>query len=89
MPVILEDEKQNAYSFICLKTNIFSSIEEKLFRKEHHLEIKKISFTINNNKVNISKIIEENNIFDGSTIIFKIDKGDNSIVKNILLLICI
>ena len=84
--VILEDENQKDYSLICFKTDKFSSLEEKLFQKEPSLRNKKLCYIINNKIIDISKIIEENNIKDGSTIYFKIIKNDtnlnNSLVNN-------
>ena len=86
MSVILEDENQKDYSLICFKTDKFSSLEEKLFQKEPSLRYQKLCYIINNTKIDISKTIEENNINDGSTIYFKIDKNDtnldNSLVNN-------
>ena len=78
MTVILEDENQNDYSFICFKTDKFSSLEEKLFIKEPSLRNQKLCYIINNNKIDISKTFEENNINDGSIIYFK---KDNSLVN--------
>ena len=81
--VILEDENQNDYSFICFKTDIFSSLQEKLFQKEPSLRNQKLCYIINNKKIDISKTIEENDINDGSIISYKIDKDDTNI-DNIL-----
>ena len=78
MTVILEDENQNDYSFICFKNDKFSSLEEKLFIKEPSLRNQKLCYIINNNKIDISKTFEENNINDGSIIYFK---KDNSLVN--------
>ena len=84
--VILEDENQKDYSLICFKTDKFSSLEEKLFQKEPSLRNQKLCYIINNKKIDISKTIEENNINDGSTIYYKIEKNDtnldNSLVNN-------
>jgi len=79
--VILEDETQKDYSFICFKTDIFLSLEKKLFEKEPSLRNKKLYYTINNKEINILKTIEENNIIDGSTINFKIIEDNNSEVN--------
>jgi len=70
MSVILEDEKQNDYTFICFKSDIFSSLEKKLYKQEPSLRNKNLYYTINNKEINVSKTIEENNISDGSIIIF-------------------
>ena len=76
MSVIIEDEEQNAYSFICRKTDKFSSLEKKLFKKVPSLKGQRHYYTINNKSVYFYKTLEENNIVDGSIIYYKIDDED-------------
>ena len=75
--VIMEDENQNSYSFICQISDKFSSLEKKLFKKNPSLENIKLNYLINNNKIDISKTLEENNITDGSIIYYKIQESNN------------
>ena len=84
MSVILEDENQKDYTLICFKTDKFSSLEEKLFQKEPSLRNQKLCYIINNKIIDISKTIEENNINDGSTIYFKIDKNDTNLNNSLV-----
>ena len=76
MSVIIEDENQNSYSLICKKTDYFSSLEKKLFKKEPSLKNKYHYYIINNEKIDISKTIEQNNITDSSTIYYKIGESE-------------
>ena len=75
--VIMEDENQNSYSFICQISDKFLSLEKKLFKKNPSLENKKLNYLINNKKIDISKTLEENNITDGSIIYYKIQESNN------------
>ena len=84
MSVILEDENQKDYSLICFKTDKFSSLEEKLFKKKPSLRNQKLCYFINNKRIDISKTIEENNINDGSNIYFKIDKNDTNLNNSLV-----
>ena len=76
LSVIIEDENQNSYSLICKKTDYFSSLEKKLFKKEPSLKNKYHYYIINNEKIDISKTIEQNNITDSSTIYYKIGESE-------------
>ena len=75
--MIIEDESQNDYSFICKKSDIFSSLEKKLFKKEPTLRDQEHYYIINNKEINISKTIEENNIIVGSIIYYKTKQINN------------
>jgi len=85
--VNLEDEKHNLYTFICKKSDRFLLLEEKLFKKEPSLRNKNLYFIINNNKINISKTIEENNIIDGSIIYYKTEENNNEDEEEISVII--
>ena len=73
----MKDEKQKLYSFICKKTDIFSSLEIKLFEKEPSLKNKKLNYFVDDKRIDISKTIEQNNIADSSIIFFKKEEDNN------------
>ena len=80
--VIMEDENQNSDSFICKINDKFSSLELELLKKYPLLNGKKLNYLIDNKKIDISKTLQQNNITDGSTIYYKIEKsigGDEEI----------
>ena len=80
--VIMEDENQNSDSFICKINDKFSSLELELLKKYPLLNGKKLNYLIDNKKIDISKTLEQNNITNGSTIYYKIEKnigGDEEI----------
>ena len=73
----MEDEHQKSDSFICQKSDKFSSLEIKLFKKYPSLKNKSFNYLINNKEIDISKTLEENNIADGSIIYYKMQEINN------------
>ena len=74
--VIMKDENQNTYNCKCKITDEFQSLEIDLFNKNPSLKEQKINYFINNNNIDISSTIKQNNIKNGSIISFKIDKNE-------------
>ena len=62
------DQKIN-YSIVCYNSEIFSSVEEKLYLEFPELKNKKIYFMANSNIINRSANIEQNKIKNSTTIL--------------------
>jgi len=75
--VIVKDEEQKLYSLICQITDIFSSLETELFKKSPSLKNQKHYYLFNDKKIDVSKTLEQNNIFDNSIIYYKIEKNND------------
>lgn len=87
--VIIEDEEQKSYSFICKKQDQFSSLVKQYFEKEPQLKNKNHYFMANNNKIDISKTLEENKITNGIVIYYKAveDKDEDEDEEDICVII--
>ena len=68
----LSSDQKIRYSIPCKKTDSFSKIEQKLYKKFPEYKDKNIYFLVNGEKIDVNKTLEENNIKDGDVIIFVI-----------------
>ena len=59
------------YSVYCKNSDIFSKLEEELYLEYPNLKNQNISFFFNENEINRTGTIEENEIIDGDTILIK------------------
>ena len=66
------DERIQNYSIICKNTDIFNTIEKKLYEDYEEYYDTENYFTINGRKIQKCKNLEENNIHDNDAIILNI-----------------
>jgi len=73
MSIIFISNDQNIhYSIICKNTDHFENIERLLYEKYPEYKNKNIHFTLNGEKINRSKSLDDNKIRNGDIIILKI-----------------
>ena len=69
--VIIEPTDQSfLYPFICKKTDKFTELEKKLYKKLPDLKNKQHYYITRGNLIDINKTIKENEIEDGQLIVF-------------------
>ena len=66
------DKRIQNYSIICKNTDIFNTIEKKLYEDYEEYYCTQNYFTINGRKIEKCKNLEENNIHDNDAIILNI-----------------
>ena len=66
------DSRIQNYSIICKNTDIFNSIETKLYKDYKEYNDTENYFTVNGNKIHKNKTLDENNIHNNDTIILNI-----------------
>ena len=66
------DSKIQNYSLICKNTDIFNSIETKLYQDYKEYYDTENYFTVNGKKIHKYKNLQENNIYNNDTIILNI-----------------
>ena len=66
------DSRIQNYSIICKNTDIFNSIETKLYKDYKEYYDTENYFTVNGNKIHKNKTLDENNIHNNDTIILNI-----------------